>query len=92
MDEETGIRHLVQGGQRTNEGRNSAIFKYDSQQEVLRAVRVNYQLKLLHHWSGKIYPKRHHEGVQDNDKQEFEEVCSVLSETRHPISAIMPDQ
>lgn len=44
------------------------------------------------HGSGKIYPKRHHEGVQDNDKQEFEEVCSVLSETRHPISAIMPDQ
>jgi hypothetical protein len=40
--------------------------------------------------SGRIYPKRHHEGVQDNDKQEFEEVCSILGETRHPIRAILP--
>ena len=39
-----------------------------------------------------IYPERHHEGVQDNDKQEFEEVCSIRRKTCHPICARLPDQ
>jgi hypothetical protein len=33
------------------------------------------------------YPERHHEGVQDNDKQKFEEVCGICCKTRHPICA-----
>ena len=45
MDEEAGIRHLVQGRECANEGSNSAVFKYDGQQEVLRAGRDNHQLR-----------------------------------------------
>ena len=37
-------------------------------------------------------PKCHHEGIQDNNKQEFEVVRSVARQTRHPIRARSPDQ
>jgi len=90
VNEETGIRHLVQGRKCAHEGRNSAILKYDSQQEVLQVEKVN-QLQLPVRMRG-IYPERHHESVQDNDKQEFEEVGGVRCETRHPICAKLPDQ
>ena len=39
MNEETGERHLVQGGEGADESCDSAIFKYDGQQEVLPAER-----------------------------------------------------
>jgi len=39
MNEETSERHLVQGCEGTDESCDSAIFKYDGQQEVLPAER-----------------------------------------------------
>ena len=90
VNEETGIRHLVQSRKCASEGRNSAILKYDGQQEVLRMEKVN-QLQLPVRMRG-IYPERHDEGVQDNDKQEFEEVGGVRCETRHPICAKLSNQ
>lgn len=37
-------------------------------------------------------PECHREGIQDNNKQEFEEMCRVPRQTRHPIRARSPGQ